>query len=216
MSDRREGAPIPAKCTRCGLVFRSRLFNFSSTFDVTVEDCFEPCPKCGARAEVARGTYDFGPTETTLVHGPESSREQLQTLLAIIEQSRAAGEAPEQTLEKIKREAPDTFGWLTSPKALGAMAVVGGAAGIVSALVAVAQLLVSLRPASLSDEDVERIARRVVAEQRIEQPDPRIEKETAHAEPEEHGSDPAKRITNPEHRPRDRQGPYKQRPKRKG
>lgn len=208
---------LAARCMQeqCGILFETKNIVAGSTRGVSFVGGTVTCPRCRGSARILDGTYDMNDGNAQLVSGPRWSRELFEELQAVIEQSKARGDTPEQTLEKVKETAPAAVGWLTSPKVLGVAAVVGAAGAIVSALAAVAQVVLAANPPTLTDDDIRRIAGRVTVEQRMQEPHPRVEKQLPRASPKEHGGDTAKRIPNAEYKPQKYKGHYKSRAKGK-
>ena len=66
---------VPALCENCGYRFTSRMFHFENATDVTLTGCSESCPRCGGRANLQDGTYDFIGHVLTAIRAPGVMRE---------------------------------------------------------------------------------------------------------------------------------------------
>lgn len=198
----------PARCKTCGHLFEAPNLIGGHGGTVTLKGNITNCPKCGRDAEILDGTYELMDNQLSLVSGPQRTVELLQTLQAIIEQDRAKGVAPEETLKKVQAQADKT----TLARALSLFRDPGtaGAAGVLQTIIAVAALVYAMKGAPVSDEDIARIAKRVVAEQ-VEKAVAPVQQQLADAKVEGDRGEAPKRIP----KPHDRKGKYKAREKRR-
>ena len=69
---------VPAKCTRCGFSFISTSIMLIDCTDVTISGMSERCPRCGGRADLIAGKYDFAGTAVSSFKALD--RSQLESL----------------------------------------------------------------------------------------------------------------------------------------
>lgn len=200
---------LPARCARCGFIFETRSAITGNVSGLSLEGNLTRCPRCGDRAEILDGTYNLKDSKAELVSGPQRTRELFETLQAAIEQSRARGDAPEITLQKIEAQAPGLLRFLSFNHIVGA-------ASIVSSLATVASLVLALRNPNISESEVRRIAREVVSEQVVKQPAPQVDQKLPDTKMDPHSGERPKRVQNGEYQPKKYKGAYKRRAKRRG
>lgn len=158
------------------------------------------------------GVFNLKDGHVELVDGPKETREVFRLLQAVIEQSRARGDKPEQTLAAIKEASPEAASLLSR---ILTRENIRDASSLVSTIASVVGVVLALK-GTPSEADIRRIARdEVRAEQIVQRPAPQILKGQTNAEPQAHGSDSAQRIPNSQYEPQKHKGPYKQRAKRK-
>ncbi|NPC97253.1 hypothetical protein [Nocardioides sp. zg-DK7169] len=86
--------PVVAVCPTHGS-FASRRFGVSSSSNVTIQNCFESCPRCGAESAVMEGTYDFDVEGlATAISAPSWSRFALRQVQAEVQRLVNAAEDP--------------------------------------------------------------------------------------------------------------------------
>lgn len=95
----------PAYCSHCGTVFRSRALGFTDSIGMTVSNIQETCPKCGKRADVLDGTFDFVGDAIKVRKAPPQT---IEILAALQEALRAAqgGKSTDEVLAPIKKQSP--------------------------------------------------------------------------------------------------------------
>jgi len=94
---------LPAICDSCGSVFPSG-FAVSGT----VRYCQAgPCPACGEMGSVPDGTYQTVGNVIKLLAGPQTTINQLRSLVAVITEARKVAKEPNEAVKIIKNEAPE-------------------------------------------------------------------------------------------------------------
>jgi len=70
-------------CPHCDAVFVSRFFAITNSTNVTIENCQEPCERCGCPASVLDGTFDFAGDAISIVKAPGFTVEMLSRFAAL-------------------------------------------------------------------------------------------------------------------------------------
>lgn len=97
----------PALCRSCGKLFPATSISLSDSRNITFQDVSSgPCPSCGGTGDVLNGTYDAMNDVLKLLAGPDSTFDILRKAAAIVQESRAAGESPEQAVERVAAALP--------------------------------------------------------------------------------------------------------------
>ena len=94
------GAP-PAVCSNCGLRFPVRGIEISDSYGFSFSDVETDCPRCGGRANVVDGTYDFVGDVISAFRAPGVSRQSVATLRDIAEAVKTGETSREQAEAKV-------------------------------------------------------------------------------------------------------------------
>lgn len=114
---------IPAKCRNCGYLFPSGysvefvpddsdLDPKDSGFEATLTvkptaPVSTPCPMCGRKkGRVLSGEYNFVKDTITLLSGPDSTKDDLERLIAFLRKAQDQGASVEEIREGADREIP--------------------------------------------------------------------------------------------------------------
>lgn len=208
------GMHTPARCTQCGLLFEQpNLIGGTGGAQVTFSNVGTNCPRCGGLAQVLDGTYSLQDGLMELVSGPQSTVELFRTLEAVIQQSRAKGDSPEQTAAKVAEAAP----WLGALRQK--LPTFANATAFVSMVAGIAQLVVALKTPSLSIDDAKLIVRETVAQIEQKRGPPLaptvISPHRTNPKPKQHDADSVKRVPDAQYKATQYQGQYKKRAKRR-
>lgn len=88
-----------------GHVFESRAIGVTIAQHATFENVAEPCPICGATADVMDGTFDFLADSIRVLSAPQITIDRLNALQRAIQE--VADQPTEQIVETIRREEPE-------------------------------------------------------------------------------------------------------------
>jgi hypothetical protein len=97
---------IPAKCKSCGYNYTSNSIHIENSFGVTLSGNTETCPRCGARAQLQSGTYDFVGDVISAFRAPGMSREKISTLKALAEKAKNGEITAEDAVENANKIDP--------------------------------------------------------------------------------------------------------------
>ena len=94
---------VPATCTNCGLRFTSRQFHVENSQNVTFDGCTESCPRCGGRAKLQDGTYDFIGSAVAAFRAPGVTRKDIERFRSIAEAAKERRITPDLAGQQIKQ-----------------------------------------------------------------------------------------------------------------
>lgn len=97
----------PAKCLHCPIVFPAKEYRIENSTETKFQNCSARCPNCGGEGRVLDGTYDFIGDFAKFVDGPKTSRDLLQKMAGVLEDSLVAGDTPEEALSRIYEAFPE-------------------------------------------------------------------------------------------------------------
>lgn len=103
---------VPAKCTACGHRFTSKAFMAFSGVNISYSGCTETCPKCGGRAELQSGTYDFVGSTIAAFTAPGVTRAKVEAardLAAKVAQEEITAKDAAEEAEKITAGLGNVF-----------------------------------------------------------------------------------------------------------
>jgi len=96
---------VPAFCDNCGNVFPSG-YNFENSFNVTMTNCKEQCPKCNYMARIPDGVFNFYKNGIEVLQATEETIKDLQKLYVIIQNASKVEATPQDITEKVEKEVP--------------------------------------------------------------------------------------------------------------
>ena len=97
-----------ALCKNCGLVFKSRMFSFKGSTNVTISDVGEPCPNCGYTASLLDGTFDFDENgNAVLVSGPPLTSTIVKALKDLVLKAKQENFTPQKFIEEANSISPE-------------------------------------------------------------------------------------------------------------
>lgn len=98
---------LPAFCQKCGTIFNSGI-HCGPNASVTISNCISgPCPSCGGNGKIPDGLYKFTSKVLTLLTTSQTSRDQLQTLLTILQDSQCQKNTPDAIADSIHSQVPE-------------------------------------------------------------------------------------------------------------
>ncbi len=99
-------ATLPAFCEQCHAAFPSP-FQFTAASAVTFRKVeVDRCRKCGGRAWVPDGIYNFAGETIEVLSAPQRTIEELRRLEELLKDARARDQSPQQTADLIRAELP--------------------------------------------------------------------------------------------------------------
>lgn len=108
------GAPLPAKCDKCGKTayIADNLIEagLGARVKVGAFGVSAPCT-CGGTLRVVKGSFAISNNVAQLTDGPAESWEVIKALVQVVQDSVAVGEAPEKTIERAAEFLPWLSGW---------------------------------------------------------------------------------------------------------
>lgn len=96
----------PAFCDQCGNLFESCATNISNSRNITLVGNTESCPRCGGRATIAEGTFNFSHDDIEVLKGSAWTREQVKGLRSIYEKVRRQNTVTAEIVEELKAVSP--------------------------------------------------------------------------------------------------------------
>ena len=98
----------PSYCPTCGNLFESCLINIGpNVTGITFQNVGVQCPRCGAMARIADGTYDSVSDTLELVSGPSSSRAIIEKLRELAAKSRRENLTAKEIINEIAGISPE-------------------------------------------------------------------------------------------------------------
>ena len=80
---------VLSKCSHCNYTFTSRMFSIVDSINVSLEGNTETCPRCGSRANVLDGTFDFNAQGIAkLISGPAFTQDVYKQFVSLVERAR--------------------------------------------------------------------------------------------------------------------------------
>jgi hypothetical protein len=149
---------IPVRCLRCGHVALSRRIAIRDSRNVTLDQIWESCERCGGLAEVQSGTYDFVGSMMTAFR--ELSRNDIVAFRDIAESvrsGRASSAAASAQIATLDSTLVGVWRWTNENS------------GALSVLLAVLAIYLSITAGWSSDETAEKLRASVERQTQVEQ-----------------------------------------------
>ncbi|WP_411801361.1 SEC-C metal-binding domain-containing protein [Bacillus atrophaeus] len=95
---------LPAVCDNCNAIFRPGIVIDNST--ATLMNNKVKCPKCGSKASVSEGVFNFIENTIEILSAPERTIHELQRFNEILQSAKSKNVTFEQVEDKIYKETP--------------------------------------------------------------------------------------------------------------
>ena len=98
-------AQFPAYCQNCKIVFPATLLSADNVTDLTIRNCSETCPRCGAMARIAEGTFNIQDDVISIVNAPNFTK-QLIEFTKLLQKAHDSEKSPSEVASEVEKIDP--------------------------------------------------------------------------------------------------------------